>query len=113
MMMMGEEVQKNYIYKLPIVRTSGCYVSNLREFALCRRMSSWLHCVLKWGLNGSARSLWAGLHPAASAVSLDRPLVGRELPGEGTLFSAFFRPKSVLSLPPKYFRKPPESGLDE
>ena len=41
MMMMGEEVQKNYIYKLPIVRTSGCYVNdNLKEFALCIRMSS-------------------------------------------------------------------------
>ena len=40
MMMMGEEVQKNYIYKLPIVRTLRLLCYNLKEFALCIRMSS-------------------------------------------------------------------------
>ena len=33
MIMMGDEVLHFYIYKLPIVRLSGCYWYNLRELA--------------------------------------------------------------------------------
>ena len=44
---------------------------------------------------GATPKAWAeadrsGLWDAAPAVSKDRPLVGRELPGEGALFSGFF-----------------------
>ena len=39
---------------------------------------------------GSERVGAFALGRAESAVSLDRPLVGRELPGEGALFSGLF-----------------------